>query len=511
MRRTALKSCSWVVALLAPACQAGHPPPADARGERATAGTTAGRPAEAGPPRVPSIDVPSVEVEWVEVGPGAYRAPFAPPGAAAVDVPAFRLAARQVTNAEFLAFVRARPEWRRDRAPGLLVDASYLAHWAGPDDLGAAPPGAPVTNVSWFAARAYARSLGLRLPTEAEWEVAAAASGTERDASADPAFRARILEWYARPAPARLPDAGHGAPNAWGARDLHGLVWEWVDDFEAALLDGDLRGSDAPPGLCGAGASGAADASDYATFMRFAMRTAMRPRYTGRNMGFRVAGDLRPPPAPPPVAAPTRGGCCASKAKPAPAAPGVGAAAAAAPPASEPGADERPAGDHSLYALTPRLVGADGGAVRLDVHRGHPLVVSMFYGTCPAVCPMLFEDARALVEALPEAARARVRVLLVSFDAARDDPATLAALHDAHGLDPVRFTLAAAGPDDARELAAALGIRYRRRAADGGFDHTSSLVILDGGGAPAARVDGLRAPIDQAVARLTELAGVTRP
>src|SRR5690606_18368607 len=110
-----------------------------------------------------------------------------------------------------------------------------------------------------------------------------------------------------------------------------------------------------------------------------------------------------------------------------------------------------------------------------------------------------------------EPTRARVRVLFVSFDPARDDPARLAALEELYSLDRERWALTAASPDDARALAAALGIRYRSRPADGGFDHTSSLVILDAQGVEAARADGLGAPVDAAVARLKELAGVSSP
>lgn len=469
-------------ALCALACD--RSPVPDTRDQVAVAAipsrAAAGRPVEAGPPLPPPPPLAAV-------GPGAYRSPFAPVEVTEAAVPAFRLATRQVTNAEFLAFVRARPEWQRGRAASLFVDDGYLRHWAGPLDLGDAPPDAPVTSVSWYAARAYARAAGLRLPTEAEWELAAAASEEVKDARRDPAFKKRILDWYGRPSPARLPDAGAGAPNAWGVRDLHGLVWEWIDDFDAALLDGDLRGgaSDEAPGVCGAGAAGAEDTTDYATFMRYAMRTALKARYSAKNVGFRLAADLAGA-APPQPAAST---------------PDTG------PPDTGPPDTDLP-GD-SLYRLGARLVDAAGRPARLDRFRGHPVVMSMFYGTCPAACPMLIEDARALVAALPEAARAGVRVLFVSFDPARDDPALLTALGELYSLDAARWSLTAAGADDARELAAALGIRYRWRAADGGWDHTSSLVVLDPQGVPAARVDGLGGPIDEAVARLTALSGVS--
>lgn len=403
--------------------------------------------------------------------PVAHEASVATPSldAAAQPVPPFRLAVRQVTNAEFLEFVRARPEWRRGHVPGRLADEGYLTHWAGPEALGDALPDAPVTRVSWFAAQAYARWRGQRLPTEAEWELAAAASETARDARQDPEHRRRILEWYASPK-APLRAAGSGPANAWGVRDLHGLVWEWVEDFDAALLDGDLRGSATDDAVCGAGAVNAEDATDYATFMRFALRTSLKAHYTTTLLGFRLAADVAPAP---------------TLATRVPQAPGL-------PP-------------ESLYHLGLGLLGPDGLPTRLDRFRGEPVIVSMFYGTCPAACPLLIEDIQALERTLPEATRAQLRVLLVSFDRARDDAALLTEMTQRHGLDPARYVLASAAPGDDRALSAALAIRWRRRAADGGFDHTSSLVVLDREGLEVARVDGLGGNTEAAVAALRRL------
>jgi formylglycine-generating enzyme required for sulfatase activity len=209
-----------------------------------------------------------------------------------VAVPAFRLDAQPVTNAQFLAFVRAHPQWRRSAVSPLFADVGYLGDWAGDLELGPrAPAEAPVVRVSWFAARAFARAQGKRLPTTAEWERAASAGFERENGALEPGFAAGVLAWFARPSPAILPNAGSGRPNVYGARDLLGLVWEWVDDFNTAMVTGESR---ADTGLernlfCGAGAAGVRDPSDYAAFMRAGFRSSLRANFTVANLGFRCA------------------------------------------------------------------------------------------------------------------------------------------------------------------------------------------------------------------------------
>lgn len=233
-------------------------------------------------------------IATVVVGPGTYRPAFpASPAEATVAVSQFRLDRTPVTNAQFLAFVRANPAWKRGAIKPVLAEPGYLAHWAGPESLGTARPDGPVVRVSWFAARAYCAWRGGRLPYEREWELAAAASPTSFDASADPARQAELLSWYTERTPDVLPAVG-GTPNKWGASDLHGLVWEWLEDFNASLVSGDARDPERKAFCGGAGAS-SRDASLYATFLRIAFRSSLEARFTTANLGFRCAYDMEKP------------------------------------------------------------------------------------------------------------------------------------------------------------------------------------------------------------------------
>jgi sulfatase modifying factor 1 len=178
-------------------------------------------------------------------------------GAQARPVHAFRVAAQPVTRQEFLRFVNADPRWRRSRVERLFAEAAYLADWSGDSDPGAAPPTSAVTGVSWFAAKAYCASVGLRLPTTNEWE--------------------RALSVVGRSFLASTRAGADTNPAA--------SLWEWTADFNSLpVADGDSVANL----FCGAGAR-ATDATDYSAFLRYSFRSSLKADFTLRNLGFRCA------------------------------------------------------------------------------------------------------------------------------------------------------------------------------------------------------------------------------
>jgi sulfatase modifying factor 1 len=212
-----------------------------------------------------------------------------------VRVPPFEMMTRLVTNAEFRAFVQRHPQWRRDRVPEVLAGPGYLAHWPGTLQLTpSAQEAQPVTRVSWFAARAYCEAQGARLPAWLEWEYVAAADAVKRDARGDSAWRERILQWYAQSASQPLPAAGASVANVYGVRDLHGVAWEWTDDFSAMLVTADNR-TQGDPGrkeFCGAGALSVADREQYAMLMRIALLSSLQARDSTSSLGFRCVREV---------------------------------------------------------------------------------------------------------------------------------------------------------------------------------------------------------------------------
>ena len=120
--------------------------------------------------------------------------------------------------------------------------------------------------------------------------------------------------------------------------------------------------------------------------------------------------------------------------------------------------------------------------------RGRVQLVSMFYTSCKFVCPLIVDGARGVEQSLSAAERARLGVTLVTLDPARDTPQALARMREARELDPARWTLVRPDPQDVRSVAGLLGIRYRALA-DGEFNHTTALVLLDADGRVVARTE----------------------
>lgn len=202
------------------------------------------------------------------------------------SVSAFYLDRTQVTNTQFLEFLKANPSWKKNAVKRIFADAAYLGSWSG-DRMPPNAESSPVTGVSFFSARAYCNWRGKRLPTLAEWEYAAGADPVRPMSDAE---NERVIAWYSRPSSAPGP-VGQRI-DVHGVYDMHGLVWEWVSDFNSVLLSEESReqGSDTQM-FCGGGAMNANNFRNYAAFMRYAFRSSLRSNYTGANLGFRCAAD----------------------------------------------------------------------------------------------------------------------------------------------------------------------------------------------------------------------------
>ncbi len=144
----------------------------------------------------------------------------------------------------------------------------------------------------------------------------------------------------------------------------------------------------------------------------------------------------------------------------------------------------------SLYQLPVHFETAAGEHLLLSQYRGQPIVVTMFYGTCKSVCPLLAQSINATAAALPAGMRDKVHFVMVTLDPARDSMAELSRFATQHKLASPQIEVVRTDDEGVRLLAAALGIRYRQLP-DGNFNHTSLLTALDADGVPKARTEKL--------------------
>lgn len=156
---------------------------------------------------------------------------------------------------------------------------------------------------------------------------------------------------------------------------------------------------------------------------------------------------------------------------------------------------QTPAPRDSVYRLSVKMTDQHGKRFDWGSRRGKVQLVSMFYTSCQYICPLIVESGKAVDKQLTPPERERLGVLLISMDPKRDTPAALMSVASKRKLDPLRWTLASPTQADVREIAGVLGIRYRALA-DGEFNHTSALVLLDADGRILARTEQIGSKVD---------------
>jgi formylglycine-generating enzyme required for sulfatase activity/tRNA A-37 threonylcarbamoyl transferase component Bud32 len=146
-----------------------------------------------------------------------------------VQIKPFYLGKYEVTVEEYGLFLKANPDDSKNK----------------PDDWDdqIRNPKLPVTKVSWNDAQAYCKWAGLRLPSEAEWEWTARAGTATRFWSGDKDADLKRAGWYNGNSDGRLHTVGEKEPNPFGLFDMHGNIWEWVEDdwhydYSGAPTDG---------------------------------------------------------------------------------------------------------------------------------------------------------------------------------------------------------------------------------------------------------------------------------
>lgn len=221
---------------------------------------------------------------------GEYEAFVGVDSGRIVQVASFYMDETPVTNAEYLDFLNANPQWTKSNVQKLYADENYLKYWVNDFEI---PTNqfleSPVTNVSWYAAQAYAKSVGKRLPTIDEWEYVGLADAHTKNASSDSTFADFILKSYQDRQRNGIAKVKNSAPNFYGVYNMYDLVWEWTYDFNSVMISGESRNDSAPSEslFCAGAAVTSTDLRNYAAFVRYALRGSLNAKDCINNVGFR--------------------------------------------------------------------------------------------------------------------------------------------------------------------------------------------------------------------------------
>jgi len=258
---------------------------ADERGEADRASVAVE--VEAAPPTPSDVDI-----DWVRISEGSYvmgtrtGSSNAQPSHRVQITTPFRISAHEVTVGRFRSFVQAteyRTEAEREGGAWRAGDSlkSPNLTWRNPGF--SQTDNHPVVCVSWEDARAFAKWMGARLPTEAEWEYAARAGVSQPKLPGD----WTETTWYAENSEGGTHPVGQKAPNKWGLHDVQGNVWEWVQDWYApdyyeTSPTKDPQGPDTGTlRVCRGG-------SWHNETCWLPVRNRASPTYRANNIGFRI-------------------------------------------------------------------------------------------------------------------------------------------------------------------------------------------------------------------------------
>ncbi len=202
----------------------------------------------------------------------------------------FLLAKTPVTYREYKRYFDAKLEEGRQYRH-VLTEKEHLHYdWGGE---------APVVEVSWDGAQEYIDWLNLhsgksyRLPTEAEWEYACRAGSDSDYSFGDDESELALFSWYLNNSEGRAQHVAKKLANDWGLHDMHGNVWEWLqdcytEDYSQSPVDGSAFESEG----CNRRVVRGGSWDHWADGLKSAHREKWPQGATFNDVGFRLAHDI---------------------------------------------------------------------------------------------------------------------------------------------------------------------------------------------------------------------------
>lgn len=163
----------------------------------------------------------------------------------------------------------------------------------------------------------------------------------------------------------------------------------------------------------------------------------------------------------------------------------------------------------SIYSLDSKWTDQNGKAKTLSELRGRNKIVAMVYTSCTTACPLIVSDMKSVRAQLNAQEKEKVDMTIFSYDSTRDTPEVMTKFAKKMKIDNKSWTLMSSDDGSVAELAAALGVQYKKLDS-GDFIHSNTIFFLNSEGEIVAQKEGLKTPSQKFVEQIrTHLKGTT--
>jgi protein SCO1/2 len=159
--------------------------------------------------------------------------------------------------------------------------------------------------------------------------------------------------------------------------------------------------------------------------------------------------------------------------------------------------------DLSIYNLPSKWTTQSGKDIELKSLKGDVLVMVMIYTSCKAACPRLVADMRSIEEQLPQDAKSKVKLVLVSIDPETDTPKRLKEFSIENKMEGEQWIFLRSSEKNTREFAAVLAVNYKKISPID-FSHSNIISVFNAEGELVHQQEGLNVNNKETVKKIVE-------